>query len=250
MRPLARRITRTLAVLMLIAAGYGYAAWSPTCRWFGEVIVEGPKANPSSPRVALTFDDGPDPEVTPMILDALAAERVHATFFVVGERVTKHPHLVARIVAEGHSLGNHSFDHPPLIALTGARIDQQLDDTAAAITAAIGHDVKWFRPPFGLRDPRVLSRARQRGMQTVLWSCSPRDWQEPPPEEIRSRVLAEVTDGAIVLLHDGDARAGCGRPHTAQALPELLRELKSRGFRIVSLDELLESGRPLPENGR
>lgn len=250
MRPLARRIARAFALLALVAAGYGYAAWVPTCGWFGEVIVTAPAGSDPSPRVALTFDDGPDPEVTPRILDALAAEQVHATFFVVGERAAKNPELVARVAAEGHSLGNHSFDHPPLIALSGERIDQQLDDTAHAIRAAIGRDVKWFRPPFGLRDPRVLSRARERGMQTVLWSCSPRDWQEPSAEEIRSRVLAEVKDGSIVLLHDGDARAHCGRPHTAQALPELLRELKSRGFRILSLDELLESGRALPENGR
>lgn len=234
-----RRRTLTLAGFVLLACtGYGYAIWWPTATLFTGTVSALPQTEVSK-RIALTFDDGPDPAVTPRILDALRDAGAHATFFFCGERAAHAPDLVKRTHAEGHAIGNHSWRHDALVFASTPAIADDLDRTNAALRTAIGDpatSIVLFRPPFGLRDWRVLREASSRGMTSVMWSVSPRDWQAPEPSTIVERVLADARDGAIVLLHDGDARKATGRPHTADALPQILAELSRRGFRCVALD--------------
>lgn len=222
----------TVAVAMLLA----HATWTPTCSWFGEVDT---RAATTRRAVALTFDDGPDPDVTPRVLDTLAALNVRATFFVIGERAQQHPELVRRIVAEGHLVANHSWDHAALPLRTSATIRADLERTQAAIEHACGVRPAWFRPPYGLRDPRVLSAARELGLRTSLWSVSPRDWQDPGADTVVERTLSVIEAGDIVLLHDGSAGRAGGHPDTAQALPRLVQGLRDRGYEAIRLDEIL-----------
>lgn len=236
--PRKRRALGIAVVVLLTCASYGYAMWWPTATVFHGTVSELPRSE-GSKRIALTFDDGPDRNVTPRILDALRDAGAHATFFFCGERATLAPDLVKRAHAEGHAVGNHSWRHDALVFASNPTIAEDLDRTNAALRAAIGDpavSIELFRPPFGLRDWRVLRESSSRGMTSVLWNTSPRDWQEPDPATIVERVLSQASDGAIVLLHDGDARKGTGRPHTADALPRILAELSRRGFQCVALD--------------
>ncbi len=239
-----RRVLIAMALALAIAGAAGYAAWWPTSNWFGPVVSRVPRAPAakSGPRIALTFDDGPDPDVTPRILLALAARGAHATFFLCGERVASHPELVASILRGGHELGNHSWMHTALLTLSRAAIREDLEATSDAIEAACGVRPHYFRPPYGLRDPRVLSVGNELHLVPVLWSVSPRDWQEPGAETIVRRALDDAFDGAIVLLHDGDAVARRGRAQTAEALPLILDGLAARGLRAVTLTELIATG--------
>jgi peptidoglycan-N-acetylglucosamine deacetylase len=234
--------TGALALVLLIVA-VGYAAWWPTCEWFGPVVTHFARTpTHGAPRIALTFDDGPDPEVTPRILETLAAHGAKATFFFCGARAEKHPAIVAAAFAAGHSVANHTYSHPALPLLSRSEIESEVRRTDEILRAALspaGAPAPFFRPPFGLRDLSVHAAAERFGFQTVLWSDSPRDWQAPAPEEITARVLSAARDGAIVLLHDGDARANSGRANTAAALPAILAGLHSRGFRCVTLDAAL-----------
>ncbi len=222
----------TLGAVMLLA----HAAWTPSCSWFGAVDSH---ADTTRRAVALTFDDGPDPAVTPRVLDALKELGVHATFFVIGERARAHPELVRRIADEGHLIGNHSWNHAALPFRTRNSITADLTRTQDAIELACGVRPTWFRPPYGLRDPRVLDVARELGLRTTLWSSSPRDWQDPGVDTLIERTLSVIEPGDIVLLHDGSAERAGGHPDTAAALPRLVRELRERGYEAIRLDEIL-----------
>lgn len=230
------RVTIVAAIVVAATMLLVHAAWTPSCSWFGAVDTQAPSTRRA---IALTFDDGPDPEVTPRVLDALAQAGVRATFFLIGERARRHPDLVRRIVAEGHLVGNHSWDHAALPLRGRAAIAADLARTQDAIEHACGVRPAWFRPPYGLRDPRVLAEARELGMRTSLWSVSPRDWQDPGSDAIVVRTLSVIEPGDIVLLHDGSAEHAGGHPDTAQALPRLVRELRERGYEAIRLDEIL-----------
>ncbi|MBK6940167.1 MAG: polysaccharide deacetylase family protein [Planctomycetes bacterium] len=231
-RRVAIAAASTVAIAMLLA----HAAWTPSCSWFGDVDTH---ATTSRRAVALTFDDGPDPDVTPRVLDALAALGVHATFFVIGERAQRHPELMRRIVAEGHLVANHSWDHAALPLRSSAAIRADLERTQTAIESACGVRPSWFRPPYGVRDPRVLAIARELGLRTSLWSVSPRDWQDPGTDAVVDRTLSVIEPGDIVLLHDGSAGRAGGHPDTAHSLPRLVRGLRDRGYEAIRLDEIL-----------
>ncbi len=203
---------------------------------FGSVVV---RSESGRAEVALTFDDGPDLVVTPRILDALRAAGAHATFFLVGERAQQAPDLVRRIVSEGHQVGNHSMRHAWLPLHAKDTIDADLNDTQAILSSICGAPPTVFRPPYGCRDPRVLAAAERLSMTTILWSVTPLDWKEPPPDTIARRVLDDVKAGDIVLLHDGDAGESRGRPNTADALPAILSGLAEKKLTAVRLDALL-----------
>ena len=149
----------------------------------------------------LTFDDGPD-RLTGDLLDALAEHGRRATFFLVGCQVAARAELVRRIVADGHAVGNHSWDHPSLPSLTEPEIVGQLRRTSDAIEAVCGLRPAIFRPPYGARDARVDRAAAALGMQTLLWDVDPADWSSPGVEPIAA-AIREAADGEVVLLHDG-----------------------------------------------
>jgi peptidoglycan/xylan/chitin deacetylase (PgdA/CDA1 family) len=163
-------------------------------RLFGTVVG----VRTAAPAAALTFDDGPDPESTPALLGILARHRAKGTFFLVGKRAARHPELVARLLAEGHAIGNHSWDHPSLPRLPFAGVAGQLRRAAAAIDAPL----RLMRPPYGDQSLASHLAARRFGYTVVTWGVVGADWAEDDGAAIAGRILGGLHPGAIVLLHD------------------------------------------------
>ncbi len=187
--------------------------------------------------VALTFDDGPHPQGTPAVLEALREHGATATFFLAGEQVVRRPALAAEIVAAGHRVELHCHRHRNLLRL-GAR--QFLDDAErarAVIEEASGQAIADYRPPYGIFSAATLRAVRQRGWRPVLWSRWGRDWdRRATAESIARRSSSGIRAGDIVLLHDADYYSARGSwVRTAAALPPILGELESRGLKTVSL---------------
>ena len=198
------------------------------------------RGNTVNRSVALTFDDGPHPIYTAQVLDILRRHHTPATFFLLGRHVEQHPHLVRQIFANAHTVGNHSYGHRHLILAPQKLIRQEMVETSAAIERITGQKPRFFRPPRGLAGWKALSLASQLGMRTVLWSLSTGDWKQPGTDHIVRRVLDRVRNGTIVLLHDAKYDdPGEDRSQTVRALPEIIRGLKSRGYRLVTLPELI-----------
>lgn len=195
---------------------------------------------------ALSFDDGPDPEATPRLLDLLGRAGAKATFFLVGARAARHPGLVARIAAEGHAVGNHGWDHPALPTLGPAAVTGQLRRTAAAIEAAGVPRPRLMRPPYG--DQSWLSHlaARRLGLTVTGWSVVGADWEADDGATIAARVLAGLHPGAIVLLHDSLASWGDERfRDRGPTLDAVAAVLAARpDWRFLTVPELLALGRP------
>jgi peptidoglycan/xylan/chitin deacetylase (PgdA/CDA1 family) len=191
------------------------------------------------PYIAMTFDDGPDAKLTPRLLDILKERKIHATFFVLGQRVQEHPEILVRAVSEGHQIGNHSWDHPPLNKLAEGGLRHQLADTSDLIKQTIGKAPVIMRPPYGATSPR-LSRAieKEYGMKVILWSVDPFDWKNPGSKVVSERILSGwkgssgVKPGAIILSHD--IHKG-----TIEAMPATLDALLAKGYKFVTMDELL-----------
>lgn len=191
----------------------------------GAIVRAGPRAGRE---VALTFDDGPSRTQTPAILETLVAFGAHATFFEEGRHVAGREALMRQILAAGDEIGNHSFDHP---------IDPgtaELTSTDEAIRGATGFEPCLFRPPYGEIDAKVERAARAAGLEIVLWTLDSEDDHHPGVAAIRRRVVRRARPGAIVLLHDGGHH-----PQTVEALSGILEGLQARGFRCVTVSELL-----------
>ncbi|MBV9850167.1 MAG: polysaccharide deacetylase family protein [Armatimonadetes bacterium] len=183
--------------------------------------------------VALTFDDGPSPETTPAILDALARARVRATFFVLGEVVERHPDLLRRIVTAGHDIGIHGFGHEPFVLLSWGRVGEEITRTRAAVRGACPEaaDLIWMRPPHGFKTLALPFVARRAGCRMVAWLVNARDYRSDDADTITRAVLQAARPGAIILLHDGPCNAA-----TAAALPRILDGLRADGYRCALLD--------------
>ena len=199
-------------------------------------LQKGPEG---SNNIALTFDDGPIPGVTERILDTLRAHGLHATFFMIGEKVAAAPELARRVLAEGHELGHHSYTHPKLTDLSDADVDRELDQTDAIFQEVLGRHAEWFRPPYGALRQDQAVRVRARGMRVVMLSLDSEDWRRGPAAETTQRILTLLHPGAIVLCHD--------TPETAEGLDTTLTLLReTHPYRAVTLAELLGTA-ALPE---
>jgi len=198
--------------------------------------------NVDRPVIAMTFDDGPSAVLTPRLLDILKQRNIKATFFVLGQLVQEHPEIVARAIAEGHEVANHSWDHKALNKLGEGGFQHELADTSSEITKAGGKPVTLMRPPYGATNPR-LNRAieKEYGMKVILWSVDPLDWKRPGTQVISQRILAGAKPGAIILAHDI-------HPGTIEAMPATLDALQAKGFKFVTVTELMamESKNPAP----
>jgi len=185
--------------------------------------------------VALTFDDGPWPGQTAKILDILESEHVPATFFVLGLRLKREPDLAKRIVAEGHSIGNHTYRH---VNLDGAKPDvlrREIRGTNDMIRWTTGVKPKWFRPPMGQIDGPAYKEIASAGLKPVLWTVDPQDWRHGAEAGAIARsVIAAAKPGSVILLHDG----GGDRSQTIRALPWIIHELRAKGYEFVLLDDL------------
>jgi len=187
-------------------------------------------ASESPARVALTFDDGPHPEGTPAMLDALARAGARATFFVIGEQVQRRPALTRRILEEGHALALHGYRHRLQLRLGAGELEADLERGLAAIEDAAGVQPRHHRAPFGIYSSAGLRAVRAHSLQPLLWSAWGRDWRaHTTPERIAARVIRDLTPEGVILLHDADFY-GAARSHerTALALPLILRELSER----------------------
>lgn len=187
--------------------------------------------------VALTFDDGPNPAATPVVLDALAERGVKATFFILGRHAERWPDLVARAAAEGHALGNHGYYHRKLHLRSPAYVRRDLELGTDAMVKAGAPKPSFFRAPHGFRSPWVTHIARTLGQRTVGWSLGVWDSDRPGVDEIARRTVEGASPGAILLLHDGDGYDPDGdRLQTAHAVPLLVDRLLDRGYRFSLLD--------------
>jgi peptidoglycan/xylan/chitin deacetylase (PgdA/CDA1 family) len=183
--------------------------------------------------IAMTFDDGPHPQNTTRLLDMLRARNIKATFYVIGRSVDLYPQVVRRTVAEGHEIGNHSQTHRLLSKLSDAELRQEMSRCRDAVGRAAGVQPRTMRPPYGglLQRQRELVHA-EFGYPVILWSVDPLDWKRPGAGVISSRILAGASSGGIVLAHDLHAQ-------TVDAMPAALDGLLKRGFKFVTVSQLL-----------
>lgn len=227
-----------LATLALATGAAAHGAFHRNSPVFGPVLARLPRDGDGSPRVALTFDDGPNADATPRILDALGEAGATATFFVLGRHAERWPHLVHRAAAEGHQLANHGYFHRKLHDRSPAYVRRDLALGAAALDRAAGVRPRFFRAPHGFRSPWVTPIARALGQRTVGWTLGVWDSARPGVDAIVRRTVEGARDRSIVLLHDGDGYDPSGdRRQTASALPRIIGELRARGFAFASLPE-------------
>ena len=194
--------------------------------------------------VALTFDDGPDPEYTPHVLEVLRRFDAQATFFLVGVNAAAYPELVAAQRAAGHSHGNHTFDHPDLETLGRDGVDAEISGAAQSIRAAGGRIEALFRPPYGYTDQAVAAAAKHQGYRTVFWSeCVESHLHHHRVGHGVAALTRSVRPGSIILAHDGGTIVTqdhhLNRDRTLQALPMILEHLTRKGFAIAGLPTLL-----------
>jgi peptidoglycan/xylan/chitin deacetylase (PgdA/CDA1 family) len=181
--------------------------------------------------IFLTFDDGPTVKYTQQVLDLLDEYDAKATFFELGENATAHPELTRAVVARGHALGNHTWNHKDLRRLKTRNVNRQITRTSAALTKITGRPVTCLRPPYGAVNARVKKAIRRHDLGMKLWDIDPRDWKRPGADAIARRVLRHAHSGAVNLMHDG----GGNRSQSVRALKRILRELSKKGYRFESL---------------
>lgn len=187
----------------------------------------------SLPYVALTFDDGPHPTHTPKLLNTLKRYNVKATFYVTGTNAARYPHLVRRMVAEGHEVGNHTYTHPNLTTLSDAQVRSQIDRSITAISSATGVKPRTFRPPYGALTTRQrLWINSTYGYPIVFWSVDPKDWKDRNASTVTSRLVAGVKNGSILLLHDIHATS-------VAAVPQTINRILAKGHKFVTVSQLL-----------
>jgi peptidoglycan/xylan/chitin deacetylase (PgdA/CDA1 family) len=234
------RALRALAAVLIASVGLFQlyeAIEAPASQVFGPTIVHG-----RGHAVALTFDDGPNIRTTPRVLTLLERNHIRATFFVVGRAVDRNPELIHRMVRDGDEIGNHTQTHAHLnFLLTRRAIDREIDLAQTTIAKASGSSPRYLRPPFGARDFATIDAARRRGLQVVMWTAMLGD--EPArssPRELAEALLAQVHDGAIIIIHDGDqGRSGSGgRTYESAAVGIVIARLRADGYRFLTISQM------------
>ena len=215
-----------------------YRAFTPRSNEFGETFWS---VATNQPEVALTFDDGPNEPYTSQVLAILKHEHVRATFFLIGTNVRLEPRAAAEIVADGHVGGNHSHGHPFGYALqTPDRLRTDISAAEESIHAATHDYPRFFRPPNGLRSPWLMHVLAGDSLVAVTWDDAPADWNPYPAKKLVQLTLDQAHPGSIILLHDGmNLDHGANRSETVKALPAIIRGLRQRGYRFVTIPELL-----------
>lgn len=200
---------------------------------FDSVHVDGPY-------IAMTFDDGPNATLTPKLLDLLAARHIKATFFVVGQNAADHPEILKRVAREGHEIANHSWTHPNLAKMSDDAVRRELQKTDDAIKAAIGTRPQYLRPPYGSITARQKNWIHSEfGYRIIIWDVDPLDWKRPGPSVVTHRIVSETRPGSIILSHDI-------HPGTIEAMPATFDQLTAKGFKFVTVSELIAMAKPLP----
>jgi len=226
---------------IVLDAALIYAVFERRAPIFGRIISRG---RPRAPAIAITFDDGPTEPYTSQILDVLRQFGARATFFVLGARAQLAPDVLRRAARDRHELGNHTWDHAALPLRTPGAMRVTIRRTSDLVENITGTRPRVFRAPFGWRNPWLDGAARREGCEPIAWTVGVYDTDRPGVDEIVSRAIEGFVDGSILLLHDGrrfdpnpDASQG------AEALPRILREAQRRGFRLLTVSELLAESR-------
>lgn len=233
--PLPLYVPSLVMVLYLVMIGLGivYPRWG----MFADVVEA---AEPGRKLVGLTFDDGPDPEATPKVLDLLEQHGAKATFFVIGKKAEQHPDLLAKIVGRGHELGLHGYEHSRITAFCSQRfIETDLKRASEILQRYAAAPVRWFRPPIGHVTLRIGHVAQRLGLTIVCWTVRGLDGlSSAEPARVARRVCQGLEDGAIIALHEAFERHA-GVTAGVAALESILTEMDARGLRSVTLTELL-----------
>jgi peptidoglycan-N-acetylglucosamine deacetylase len=240
-----------LTVPAALATATGLTAYGgvyPRAQLFGATTCY----TASSRQLAITFDDGPNPSITPKLLDLLDCYEARATFFLVGRYARECPQLVREIAARGHVIGNHTQTHPNLFWLGPAQIRDELRRCQDAIARAGVAPAKWFRPPFGLRNPALAGATRAFDLRVIMWSLIPGDWHAQSDEWLIDRMKpianhakdagAHTVSGDILCLHDGSHRGqNADRTHTLAALEFWLPRWRELGLEFVTIEEAVRT---------
>jgi peptidoglycan/xylan/chitin deacetylase (PgdA/CDA1 family) len=250
---LIRRISVLAAVALILAALIVGAAERPhAATASAREQTASPEATPTpalpkisygschvdGPYVAMTFDDGPSAENTPRLLDMLKERDIKATFFMIGENAARWPEIVKRVAAEGHEIGNHSWSHPLLAKMTDDEVREQLQKTQDAIVQASGYTPGLLRPPYGGFTGRQRRWANAIfGYKIIFWDVDPLDWKIHDSNHVESEILKQTKPGSIILAHDIHKT-------TVDAMPETLDALLAKGFKFVTVSELIAMDRP------
>ncbi len=209
----------------------------PRSHWLGPNWTRLPRASSDRHEIALTIDDGPDPVVTPKVLDILDHYSVKATFFCIGEKAASHPELCREIVSRGHAVENHSQHHRHHFSLLGyAGLMRELEKAQSTLTKVTGQNPLFFRAPAGLRNPFLDPVLAKLNLRLASWSVRAYDTRNGDAERIAQKLLRGLKEGAILLLHDGNsARTQDGKPVILEALPVILSKARESGFNFVTL---------------
>jgi peptidoglycan-N-acetylglucosamine deacetylase len=185
------------------------------------------------PIVAMTFDDGPHPTFTPKLLDMLKERNIKCTFFLVGQNIARYPAIVRRMLAEGHEIGNHTFTHCSLTSRSDAQIRTELQKSQDALINVAGYRPRLLRPPYGATNKRIEQWIyNEFGYSTIMWSVDPQDWRKPGVSVVTSRLVNGAHKGAIMLAHDIHGS-------TITAMPSTFDQLLSKGYRFVTVSQLM-----------
>lgn len=236
------------AVVLNHAALTAAGLW-PRSRWLGPNLVRLPPASAARGEVALTIDDGPDPAVTPAVLELLERHGARATFFCIAQHAREHPALVREMVKRGHSVQNHSDVHRHNFSLLGPRgFLREIERAQQTLTELCGERPTCFRAPAGLRNPFLDPVLHRLGLRLASWTRRGYDTRERDPARVLQRLTRGLAAGDILLLHDGNAaRTAQGRPVVLEVLPPLLERCRQAGLRCVTLPQALEAGpSPIP----
>ena len=225
-----------LALLLTILAAQWL--WYPGYR--GSQAVSAPAQFPDGPFVALTFDDGPKADTTPVLLDGLARRGIHATFFVIGVNVEGNEDLILRMEREGHQIGMHTFHHRSLAGANGADLYAEVDELRRTLSGLLGREDFMLRPPYGAIDPSNRARV---GAPIILWGVDPEDWRDRDSDRQTAAILNTARDGSIILLHDI-------YPSSVETALRVADELMAKGYQFVTVEELFALRGVTPENGK
>ncbi|WCN36532.1 polysaccharide deacetylase family protein [Aneurinibacillus uraniidurans] len=234
------RIISLLVLSFILFVGNGSAAYAgkrTRAYWeaTGDIIWD---VSTTKKYIALTFDDGPHPLYTKQIMAALEKHHAHATFFVVGQRVERHPDLVQQMKKQGHEIANHTYNHPSPSRIKGAELENEIRRTDTVIEQTIGQKPILFRPPGGQYSEKVVKAAKAAGGHRIImwsWTQDTKDWANPRAAKIAEHVCRNARPGNIVLMHD----FGRDRTQTVQAVETILDRLEKEGFQFVTVSQLL-----------
>lgn len=183
--------------------------------------------------VAITFDDGPDPEQTPKVLQVLKEQQIPVCFFCIGHKVKGNEHLLQQMIADGHLIGNHTFTHHFLFPLYSlSRIEKDIQDCQFVLEQIIPQRIKFFRPPFGVTNPTIAKAIKKLGYTPIGWNIRTFDTQHPSIEKVLQRIQNKLCPGSIILLHDR-------MPNSDSLLKEVLCFIKEQGYKVVRLDQII-----------